>query len=128
MSLLSITKKILNREKTAVKPQTAAVAAKKVAATGDALLAARIGLQLLLTEKSISQQSRNVVAFRTIPHTSKGQIAEAVAAKYGVKVKAVRTSQFKGKRRQRGATIGRTNNWKKAYVTVDDISKLSVAP
>jgi large subunit ribosomal protein L23 len=135
MSLLSLTKKILSRQaapqaaekKTKKAAAKGAKKAKETVATGNALLAAQIGLQLMLTEKSIGQQEGNVAVFKTLPQTTKGQIAQAVAAKYGVAVQSVRTSQFPGKRRSRGQTIGRTNYWKKAYVTVDDISKLSVS-
>lgn len=134
MSLLSLTKKILQpaaakKAKSKTSPKTSQAAPKAPAkGEGNALLASAAGLQLLITEKSMSQQAANVVMFRVKPQTSKGSIRQAVEAKYGVKVFSVRTGQQHPKRRSRGATSGRTNHWKKAYVTVDDISKVSVAP
>jgi len=139
MSLLSLTKKIVgakDQKKAAKKParQTANPSdsqpqAKKQTATGTSVvLAGEIGLSVVLSERSIAQQAGQTLVVRVLPFASKPVIAKAVEGMFGVKVLSVRTSRLHPKRRQRGTTIGRTQHWKKAYVTVDDISKLNVAP
>ena len=45
---------------------------------------------------------------------------QAIEALFSVKVEAVRTSNRKGKKRRRGRRIGRTPNWKKAYVKLKE--------
>ena len=91
-------------------------------------VAGGIGLTLLLSEKSMKEQAGSVVAFRVKPGASKQQIAAAVHEQYGVKALDVRTMRYLPKSRRRGNTEGGTRYWKKAYVKVDDIQKINVAP
>jgi|SRR3989344_3896147 len=139
MSLLSLTKKIVgakDQKKLAKKPakQLDTTSASKPNIKKDAVsahnvvLAGEIGLSVILSERSIAQQAGQTLVVRVLPHATKPVIAKAVEGLFGVKVLSVRTSRLHPKRRQRGTTIGRTQHWKKAYVTVDDISKLNVAP
>lgn len=139
MSILSQAKKILKRDeassKKEVKGKTRSKKAKaepqeaaKKNAGMNLVVAGTIGLSVVLSEKSIAQQVGNVLVVKVKPEASKSQIAGAVQSLFGVKVLAVRTTKVRPKRRQRGMTIGRTKHMKKAYVKVDDISKINVAP
>ncbi|MBI3251281.1 MAG: 50S ribosomal protein L23 [Candidatus Andersenbacteria bacterium] len=132
MSLLSLTKKIVGAkkpaDKAAKKPDSQPKIKQEAAAANNVVLAGEIGLSVILSERSISQQAGQTLVVRVLPHATKPVIAKAVEGLFRVKVLSVRTSRLHPKRRQRGTTIGRTQHWKKAYVTVDDISKLHVAP
>lgn len=132
MSLLSFAKKIVGEKQ---QQKAAATGNKKPSiakeAEGAALYgqwAFRIGLAPLVTEKSVALQEHNVVAFKVRVSATKGQIAMAVREKYNVEPLAVRTVVGHPKRRRRGYTVGMTNQWKKAYVTVKDIQSLHIAP
>ncbi|MBI3255549.1 MAG: 50S ribosomal protein L23 [Candidatus Andersenbacteria bacterium] len=137
MSILSQAKKILKRDEAAkeVKGKTRtkkanpeAKEAPKKTSTMNLVAAGTIGLSVVLSEKSIAQQAGNVLVVKVKPAATKSQIAGAVQSLFGVKVLAVRTTKVYPKRRQRGITAGRTKHMKKAYVKVDDISKINVAP
>lgn len=122
MSLLSFTKKIIGA--TASSPAKKPVAPKVPAApselaTAPRQLAGRIGLIPLLTEKSTTaHQQTNTVAFRVVTSATKGQIKAAIVNRYHVTPQAIRTVAVMGKLRRRGATVGLTNAWKKAYVSL----------
>lgn len=90
--------------------------------------AAAIKLQPIVSERSLDAQADKVVVFRVDPAASKGRVRQAVQEKYGVKVLAVRTANFLPKARRRGATQGTTRSWKKAYVKVNDVAPLNLAP
>lgn len=131
MSLLSLSKRILGKnDKPAVKKKkvkSAATAAKKSKQKVDAaaLPAGMIGLVGIISEKGIRQQEQGTAVFRVLPHVTKHQIARVVASRYGVTVRSVRTLQAAPKNRRRGITEGKTNKWKKAYVSVDNIQSLT---
>lgn len=140
MSLLSQAKKILKREeaskvakkeakgKTRTKKEKVESAAPKKGVGMNVMAAGEIGMSVVLSEKSIGQQSGNVLVVKVKPEATKSQIARAVQDVFGVKVMGVRTTKVHAKTRQRGITIGRTKHMKKAYVKVNDISKINVAP
>jgi len=72
----------------------------------------------LITEKgSVAGESGQVV-FKVVPHATKDEIRRAVEALFEVKVSAVRTANFLGKRRRYGRVMGTKPAWKKAYVTL----------
>jgi large subunit ribosomal protein L23 len=139
MSLLSLSKRILGKDEkkpakkapkiSAAKKQTKKTAEKETPkkATVDkgAITTGVIGLAEIISEKGIRQQSQGVAVFRVLSTVSKGHIAEAVESRFGVKVKSVRTLNANPKTRRRGITAGKTNRWKKAYVTVDNIQSLA---
>lgn len=100
--------------------------AEPVAKNG--VLAGSIDLSAIMTEKSMRMQGGNKVVVRVLPSASKHVIAKAVEQLFGVKVLSVTTLISHPKIRRRGITSGLTPKVKKAYVTVDDISKLNVAP
>jgi large subunit ribosomal protein L23 len=75
----------------------------------------------LVTEKgTMIAEKSNQVAFRVRPGASKDAIRETVEALFKVTVVKVRTSNFMGKQRRRGRTVGRQADWKKAYVTLKE--------
>jgi large subunit ribosomal protein L23 len=131
MSLLSLSKRILGKnEKKAParnkKVTSAATAAKKSKQTVDAhaLTTGIIGLTEVVSEKGIKEQIQGTVVFKVLPHVTKEQIRQVVETRFGVQVKSVRTLLAHPKTRRRGVTEGKTNRYKKAYVTVDNVQSL----
>jgi large subunit ribosomal protein L23 len=79
----------------------------------------------LITEKGTAVgEKANQVVFRVRPGTSKQVIRTTVEDMFKVTVLRVRTSNFMGKERRRGRTVGRRPNWKKAYVTLKEGDKI----
>jgi large subunit ribosomal protein L23 len=73
----------------------------------------------VVTEKgTMAGEKANQVVFRVRPQASKDLIRQAVEELFKVTVLKVRTSNFLGKERRRGAIRGRKSDWKKAYVTL----------
>ena len=66
----------------------------------------------------------NRYTFRVSPEANKFQIKELVEKLYGVKVVDVNTQVVRGKNKSRytksGLLRGKTNVWKKAYVTIGE--------
>lgn len=74
-------------------------------------------IQPLITEKSSEAfQERSEYTFRVHPDASKPQIKRAVEELFQVRVKGVWTSNFRGKTKRLGRTVGRKAHWKKAIV------------
>ena len=75
----------------------------------------------LITEQGMHLvETQNTYPFAVDKRANKIQIRQAIEALFSVKVEAVRTSNRKGKKRRRGRRIGRTPNWKKAYVKLKE--------
>lgn len=132
MSLLSFAKKVVGTKGRVSPRQSSSVSSDASSgqqdAASDARWALKVGLTPLMTEKSVTAHEHNVVAFRVLPHATKGHIALAVRERYGVTPRAIRTVMMHSKERRRGHTVGRTNRWKKVYVTVSDVTALHIAP
>ncbi len=75
-----------------------------------------------LTEKSnLLQEVENTVTFKVDPRANKIEIKKAVEELFDVKVQNVRTTPVKGKKRRVGIkSLGKTNDWKKAYVSLSE--------
>lgn len=74
-----------------------------------------------LTEKaSVQQEAGNKAVFKVHPDANKIEIKEAVEAMFKVKVRHVRTTSIPGKKKRVGRYLGRTQDWKKAYVTLSE--------
>lgn len=58
-------------------------------------------------------------SFEVHPRANKIEIREAIEKIYGVKVRTVRTSHRKGKRRRYRFKFGLTRGWKKAVVVLE---------
>ena len=75
----------------------------------------------LISEKAnLLKESAQVVTFEVNRSANKIEIKQAVEKAFDVKVKAVNTIQFRGKMKRVGANMGQRNNWKKAYVTLEE--------
>ncbi len=73
-----------------------------------------------LTEKSNRlQETQNTVVLSVASTANKIQIKEAVEKLFNVKVAKVATAHIGGKKKRVGArSVGKTRDWKKAYVTL----------
>ena len=79
----------------------------------------------VITEKgTLVGELGNQVVFRVHPDANKVEIRQAVEALFKVKVDKVRTSRLLGKFRRVGKSMGRRPDWKKAYVTLAEGSRI----
>ncbi len=70
-----------------------------------------------ITEKTaLAMQNGNQYAFKVRRDANKTEIKQAVELMFDVKVAGVKVSNEPGKDRRFGNRIGRTQDWKKAYV------------
>ena len=70
-----------------------------------------------VTEKTATaMQNHNQYTFRVSKNATKTDIKAAVELMFEVKVQGVQVVNEPGKARRFGKTIGRTQDWKKAYV------------
>ena len=87
---------------------------------------ANIIIKPLVTEKQnrITEKNSNRYGFIVRPAADKLQIKKEVESLYNVKVVAVNTARFAGKRSSRytkaGLIRGQKNAFKKAYITLKD--------
>lgn len=87
---------------------------------------AEIDLYNLVKRPLITEQGMHMVAtqnaypFAVDVRANKIQIRQAIEKLFKVEVESVRTAQRKGKTRRRGRRVGRTPNWKKAYVKLKE--------
>ncbi len=79
----------------------------------------------VITEKGtlVNEIGRQVI-FRVHPRANKIEIGHAVETLFKVKVEKVRTSRQLGKVRRVGRHMGRRPDWKKAYVTLAEGSRI----
>jgi large subunit ribosomal protein L23 len=76
---------------------------------------------IALTEKAnLLREKNNQVVFEVARDANKVQIREAVQKLFNVSVTAVNTMVFRGKDRRMGRGYARTQNWKKAVVTLKE--------
>jgi len=72
-----------------------------------------------VTEKSsLAMQNHNQYTFRVRRDATKTDIKQAVELMFDVKVNGVQVVNEPGKRRRFGRMTGRTQDWKKAYVSL----------
>ena len=72
-----------------------------------------------VTEKTATaMQNNNQYTFRVQKHATKTDIKAAVELMFEVKVKGVQVVNEPGKARRFGKITGRTQDWKKAYVSL----------
>ena len=72
-----------------------------------------------VTEKtSLAMQNHNQYTFRVRRDASKTDIRKAVELMFDVKVAGVQVVNEPGKQRRFGRIAGRTQDWKKAYVSL----------
>ncbi len=74
-----------------------------------------------LTEKAALMQEENgKIVFKVHPKANKIEVKNAVELMFNVKVRDVKTVTLRGKKKRVGKTVGFTNDWKKAYVTLSE--------
>ena len=74
-----------------------------------------------LTEKAaLMQEEDGKIVFKIHPKANKIEVKNAVELMFNVKVKYVKTVSLRGKKKRVGKTVGFTNDWKKAYVTLSE--------
>ena len=74
-----------------------------------------------VTEKtSLAMQNNNQYTFRVKKNATKTDIKAAVELMFEVKVKGVQIVNEPGKARRFGKLQGRTQDWKKAYVSLGE--------
>jgi large subunit ribosomal protein L23 len=72
-----------------------------------------------VTEKtSLAMQNHNQYTFRVRRDATKTDIRKAIELMFDVKVAGVQVVNEPGKARRFGRTSGRTQDWKKAYVSL----------
>ena len=72
-----------------------------------------------VTEKtSLAMQNHNQFTFRVRRDATKTDIRKAIELMFDVKVAGVQVVNEPGKARRFGRTAGRTQDWKKAYVSL----------
>jgi large subunit ribosomal protein L23 len=72
-----------------------------------------------VTEKSsLAMQNHNQYTFRVRRDATKTDIRKAVELMFDVKVAGVQVVNERGKQRRFGRIAGRTQDWKKAYVSL----------
>ena len=81
-------------------------------------------LKPVITEKSMNAMGEKKYTFLVHPEANKSQIKEAVEKMFeGTKVKSVHTMNQDGKKKRRGAVVGKTAKTKKAIVALTEESK-----
>jgi large subunit ribosomal protein L23 len=76
---------------------------------------------IVLTEKAnVLREKHNQVVFEVARDANKVQIKEAVQKLFNVHVMGVNTMVMRGKDRRMGRGYSKTQNWKKAIVTLKD--------
>ncbi len=81
----------------------------------------------IVTEKAMdAKEDLNQVIFAVDPRANKYQIKEAVEKLLEVKVKDVRTMNYKGKVKRFGRNVGKRKDWKKAIVVLEEGQSLEM--
>ena len=78
----------------------------------------------VITEKSMYTKEKNVYTFKVAKSANKIEIKNAIEKLFGVKVKSVNTLNTKAKDKRVGRYTGKTKTYKKAFVTLEDGSKI----
>jgi large subunit ribosomal protein L23 len=75
---------------------------------------------IMLTEKANLLRTKNQVVFEVAREANKVEIRDAVQKLFNVKVTDVNTLVMRGKDRRMGRGYAKTQNWKKAIVTLKE--------
>jgi len=83
-------------------------------------------IRKILIEPHVSEkttllnQNSGQIAFKVRSDSNKKQIKRAVEEMFNVKVSSVKTVSVKGKKKRMGMRTGKTNDWKKAYIKLEE--------
>ena len=80
----------------------------------------------VITEKSAHQAEQNVYTFKVASSANKIEIKKAIEAAFGVKVEKVNTLNTKAKSKRVGRYTGKTQTYKKAFITLADGEKIEI--
>ena len=81
-----------------------------------------------ISEKSaILGEEANQAVFQVSTDAKKAEIKAAVEQLFNVKVVNVRTANMKGKTKRQGVRRGKRNDWKKAYVSLEQGHEIDLA-
>jgi large subunit ribosomal protein L23 len=81
-----------------------------------------------ISEKAaIVGDASNQHVFRVATDAKKDEIKQAVEQLFNVKVSKVRTANVKGKTKRQGVRLGKRNDWKKAYVSLEQGHEIDLA-
>ena len=80
----------------------------------------------VITEKSAIQAEGNVYTFKVAAEANKIEIKKAVEEAFGVKVLKINTANTKSKAKRVGRYTGKTQTYKKAYITLADGEKIEL--
>jgi large subunit ribosomal protein L23 len=69
---------------------------------------------------TIIAEAHSQITLKVCKTASKKEIKKAVEELFDVKVKAVKTALLKGKTKRFGQRLGKRNDFKKAYITLQD--------
>jgi len=81
---------------------------------------ANIILGPVVTEKAAMAESNTQYVFRVTRNANKDEIRQAVEKFFNVKVAAINTVLVKGKSKRFGMIQGKRQDWKKAYVRLQE--------
>ena len=86
----------------------------------------RLILAPIISEKSTrALESGNHVVFKVLKDAAKPEIKAAVELMFNVQVKGVSVANIKGKTKKFGRSVGRRDNIRKAYVTLQPGQELN---
>lgn len=75
----------------------------------------------LITEKGNQlKEDSSIVTFEVARDANKIEIKRAIEDAFDVKVKNVNTTVIRGKVKRVGHNLGQRNNWKKAFITLEE--------
>ena len=78
-----------------------------------------------LSEKTNLFSATGRYVFKVDPHTNKIEVKKAIEKVYDVHVVRVNIMKVPGKNRRQGKSVGRTQEWKKAIVTLKEGERIS---
>ncbi len=82
----------------------------------------------LMSEKaSVLADSHQQYTFKVLPSANKREVAKAVEMFFSVKVKSVSILNMSGKTKRTRRGVGRTNHWKKAYVSLHEGHEINLS-
>ena len=80
----------------------------------------------VITEKAAIQAEANVYTFKVAADANKIEIKKAIEEAFGVKVVKVNTANTKAKDKRVGRYTGKTQTYKKAFITLADGEKIEI--
>jgi len=82
---------------------------------------------VLVTEKATGMMEEGKYVFKVADGANKVEIAKAVEQLFDVKVTAVNTMKYQGKKKRlRGMKMGKRADWKKAIVTLAEGNSIDI--